>query len=97
MFSNALSFEEKVFKKMMLKWPKSCENLKKITELNFQNWGVFVGQKLILSHYCIQSVKDRIQIKVYKISRESVTCFCQFVPVKVKKILRKSQAHFQKV
>ena len=46
-------------------------------------------------HYCIQNVKDGIQIRVYKINKESVTHCSQFISVKVKKILRKSQARFQ--
>ena len=35
--------------------------------------GVVVVQKLIFRHYCIQNVKDGIQIRVYKISKERVT------------------------
>ena len=31
---------------------------------------VFVGQKLILRHYCIQNVKDLFQIRLYKINRD---------------------------
>ena len=29
-------------------------------------------------HYCIQNIKDGIQIRVYKINNESVTHFSQF-------------------
>ena len=46
-------------------------------------------------HYCIQNVKDGIQIRVYKINKESVTNFSQFISAKVKKHLRKSQAQFR--
>ena len=45
--------------------------------------------------YCIQNVKDGIQIKVYNIDKESVTHFSQFISVKAKKKLRKSQAQFR--
>ena len=30
--------------------------------------GVFIGQKSVFRRYCIQKVKDEIQIQVYKIS-----------------------------
>ena len=50
---------------------------------------------LSLFHYCIQNVKDGIQIRVYKINKESVTHFSQFLSVKFKKILRKYQAQFR--
>ena len=36
----------------------------------------------ILRHYCIQNVKDGIQIRIYKIRKESVTHFRQFISVK---------------
>ena len=49
----------------------------------------------MLRHYYIQNVKDRIQIRVYKISKESITHFRQFISVKFKKLLRKSQAQFE--
>ena len=58
---------------------------------------VFVSQKSIFSHYCIQNVKDGIQARVSKIRKESVSHFCQLISVKVKKILRKSQAQFEKI
>ena len=54
----------------------------------------FIGQKSILHHYYIQNVKDRTQIRVYTINKESVTHFSQFTSVKVKKILRKSQVQY---
>ena len=43
-------------------------------------------------NYCIQNVKDGIQIQAYNISNESVNHFSQFSSVKVKKNLKKSQA-----
>ena len=61
----------------------------------FPKLGVFVGQESIFGHYCIQNVEDGIQNRVYKIDKESVTHFSQFVSVTVKKILRKSQTQFQ--
>ena len=45
--------------------------------------------------YCIQNVKNGIQIQVYNISNESVNHFSQFILVKVKKNLRKYLACFR--
>ena len=42
----------------------------------------------------IENVKDGIQIQVYNIINESVDHSSQFISVKVKKNLRKSQAQF---
>ena len=64
-------------------------------EAQFPKLSVFVGQKSIFRYYCIQNVKDGIQIGVYKINNESVTHFNQFISVKVKKNLRKSQPRFR--
>ena len=50
---------------------------------------------LISCRYCIQNVKDGIQLLVYEINNESVTNFSLFISVKVKKNLRKSQAQFR--
>ena len=72
-----------------------AKNLKKITRLNFQNLSVFSGQRSIFRRYCIQNVQVGIQIQVYNITNESVNCFSQFISVKVKKNLRKSQAQFR--
>ena len=55
---------------------------------------IFVGQKSIVRHYCIQNVKDGIQIQAYNINNECVTHFGQLISEKVKKNLRKSQAQF---
>ena len=46
-------------------------------------------------HYCIQSVKDGTQIRVYKINKENVADISQFISVKVGQYLRKSQAQLQ--
>ena len=70
---------------------RSSENHK----AHFPKLSVFVGQKWILRHYCFQNVNDGIQIRVCKINKENVTCFSQFVSVKVKIMLRKSQAQFR--
>ena len=43
----------------------------------------------------MQNVKDRIQIHVYNIINESVNHSSQFISVKVKKNLRKSEAQFR--
>ena len=58
----------------------------KITKLNFQNLVFFICQKSIFRRYCIQNVKDGIQIQVYNFNNESVDHFKQFISVKVKKI-----------
>ena len=42
----------------------------------------------------LDNVKDRVQIQVYRINKETVTQFSQFISEKVKKSLRKSQAKF---
>ena len=69
---------------------KSQEN----HEAQFPNLSIFVGQKSILRHYSIQNVKDGIQIRLYKLCKESVTHFSQFFSLKIRKILRKSQVQF---
>ena len=45
--------------------------------------------------YCIQIVIDGIQIQVHNINNEIAHYFSQFILVKVKKNLSKSQAQFQ--
>ena len=50
---------------------------------------------MVFCHYCIQNVKDVIQTHVYNIINYSVNHSSQFISVKVKKKLRKSQAQFQ--
>ena len=42
--------------------------------------------------HCIEYIKDGIQIVVYNIKNESINHLSQFISVKVKKNLRKSQA-----
>ena len=71
---------------------KSFEN----HEAQFQKFSVFIGQISIFRHYCIQNVKDGIQIQVYNINNACLTHFSQFISEKVKKNLRKFQAHFGK-
>ena len=48
---------------------KSSEN----HEAQSLKCSVFIGQNLTFRHYCIQNIKDRIQIRVYTINKESVT------------------------
>ena len=55
---------------------------------------VFIGQKSIFCCYCIQDVKDGIQIQVYNIINKSLNHSSKFISVEVKKNLRKSQAQF---
>ena len=87
-------YKKKVYKKMRLKRPKSLENPKKITRLKFKKilrklqLIFFTCQKLILAHFCKLSYKDR---ELWWPNKYRVACFHQFVPAKVKKILRKSQ------
>ena len=49
---------------------------------------------MVFRRYCIQNVKDGIQFQVYNIINESVNHSSQFISVKVKKNLRKSQPQF---
>ena len=77
----------------------SYENRTKIVRKSYENHEaqfpkllVFVGQKSIFRQYCIQNVKDGIQIRVYRINKETLTHFSQFISGKGKKKLRKSQA-----
>ena len=64
-------------------------------EPQFPKLCVFIRRKSIFRHYCIQNVKDGIRIQVYNINNESVNHFSQFISVKVKTNLRKSQAQFR--
>ena len=77
---------------MRLKWPNSKDNLNKA---QFIKVSIFGGQKFTLRHYYIQNVKNGIQIRVYKINKESVPHFRQLISVNVTKILRKSHAQFR--
>ena len=43
----------------------------------FPKCSVFIGQKSIFRHYCIENAKDGIQIRAYKINNESVNHFSQ--------------------
>ena len=43
---------------------------------------VFIGQKSIFRHYCIQSVKDGIHIQVYNVNNEIANHFIYFISVK---------------
>ena len=70
---------------------KSQEN----HEAQFPKFSVFIGQKSIFPHYCIQNVIDGIQTQVCNINNETVNTFGQFILVKVNKKLRKSLAHFR--
>ena len=64
-------------------------------EAHFPKFNAFIGQKSIFHRYCIQNVKDGIQIQVYDIDIESVSHITQFISVKVKYNWRKSQFQFQ--
>ena len=64
-------------------------------EAQFPKFSVFIRQKSMLRRYYIQNVKDGIHIQVYNVNNESVNHFSQFISVKVKKNLRKSQAQFR--
>ena len=63
----------------------------------FSKLSAFVRKKSKLHHYYIQNVKDRVEVRVYTISKERVelTNFSQYISVKVEKILRKSQAQIK--
>ena len=70
---------------------RSLEN----QEAQFPKLNVFIGQKLIFRHYCVQNVNDGLQFQVYNINNECLTHFSQFISEKVKKNLRKPQAQFR--
>ena len=76
---------------MRVKWSKSLEN----HEAQFPKLNVFIRQKFIFRHCCIQNFKDGIQIQVCNINKECLSHFSQFISEKVKKHLRKSQAQFR--
>jgi len=78
---------------MTVKWSKSLEN----HEAQFPKLNVFIRQKSIFRRYCIQNAKDGIQIHAYNIINDSVNLFSKFIPAKVKKNLRKSQAQFREM
>ena len=50
---------------------------------------------MALRRYCIQNVKVGIQIHVYNIINDIVNHSSEFISVKVKKNLRKSQVQFR--
>ena len=54
-----------------------------------------LAKKSVFRRYCIQNVKDGIQIHVYNIINDSVNHSSQFISAKVKKNLRKSQYQFR--
>ena len=43
------------------------------------NINVFIGQKSTFRHYCIQNVKDGIQIQVGNVNNENLAHFSQFI------------------
>ena len=50
---------------------------------------------MVFRRYCIQNVKDGIQIQVYNIVNEILNHSSQFISVEVKKNLRIFQAQFR--
>ena len=65
--------------------------------MQFPRFSVFIGQKSIFRRYCIQNVKDGIQVQAYNIYYESVNHFSHVISVKFKKNLRKSKAKSREV
>ena len=61
----------------------------------FPKFSVSTVQKSIFRRFCIYNVKDGIQIQIYNINNESGSHFSQFISVKVKKNLIKSQNQFR--
>ena len=51
----------------------------RIYEAQFTKLSIFIVQKLIIRHYCIQNVKDGIQTEVYNINNECIAHFSQFM------------------
>ena len=76
-------------KKFIRKWGSNRQNLKKIIRKSrgsISKIKCFLGQKSLFRSYCIQNVKDGIQIQVYNIISENVNHSSQFISVKVKKM-----------
>ena len=63
---------------------KSLEN----HEAQFPKFSVFFGQKSIFRRYCIQNIKDGIQIQVYNINNDGINHFSQFISVKIQENFR---------
>ena len=74
---------------------KTLKKSKDNHKARFPKLSIFVGQKSILCHHCIQNIEDGIQIRAYTINKEGLAYFSQFISVKVKKILGKSQAQIR--
>ena len=51
----------------------------------------------MVRRYCLQNVKDGIQIPVYNINNEILNHCSQLISEKVKKNLRKSEAQFREM
>ena len=76
-----LFHRKKVYKKLRFKWPKSKEN----HEAQFPQFSIFIGQKSIFRRYCVQNVKDGVQIQAYNTNNAIANNFGQFILVNVKK------------
>ena len=60
---------------MKFKSSKSEENRKKNHEAQFPKLSVFIGKKSVFRRYCMQNVKDGIQIQVYNTMNECLNHF----------------------
>jgi len=60
--------------------------MRKHPENEYKVFFVFIGQTSVFRRYCIQNVKDGIQIQVYNIINESVNHFSLFISEKLRKI-----------
>ena len=58
---------------------------------------ISVGQKSTLCHQYTQNVKDRFQIRVYKINKERITYFNKLTSVKIKKISDSNLGRVKKI
>ena len=85
-------------KKFIRKWGSNRQDLKKVVRKSrdsISKTKCFIGQESVFRRYCIQNVKDGIQIQVYNINNKFVNHFSQFISIKDRKNLRKSQAQFR--
>ena len=48
-------------------------------EAQFPKFSVFIHQRLIFCHYCLQNVKNGIQIQVCNINNKSVSHFSKVI------------------
>ena len=85
-------------KRFIIKLGSNGQNLKRMlrkSQSSFSKVKCFSLPNIDITSLVYSKFKDRGQILVYKINKESSLHFSQFISVKVKTMLRKSQAQFR--